>query len=305
MSETFVFNVSNATTADPWSTIKTQEYVHLSKGEVIFGAFVFSLLVVTAVLGNAVVCIILRFRYMRFTRCTSLICGYCCHKSTKPGSVGFMEPTRNEDLWADDLPSSQHECSCGKACPPPQIGQKATGSYLIFTANPVRNQFTAKKNQSSEVRLNRLGSSRLRDEMQPERRPASEQYWVGKVHVRAVPRTDFQRGTSGRNGSITSLFLFNLSLADFLMAVFCIPTYIRDRVDLRLLAFGRTIVQNDELCTRYQRVCQRSNTCAHLVGSFCVSLLSPSPTHVTPLRSRVTYGCMGPGLYHSSPDTYS
>ncbi|KAF8568738.1 hypothetical protein P879_03530 [Paragonimus westermani] len=226
MSETFVLNVSTATTAAPWSTIKQQDYVHLSEGEVIFGAFVFSLLVVTAVLGNAVVCILLRFRYMRCTRYTNLICNYCCEKSTKPGSVGFMETIRNEDLWADDLPSSQHECSCGKACPPPQIGQKAAGSYLIFTANPVRNQFTTKKNQSSEMRLNRLGSSRLGDEVQPERRPTSEQYWVGKVHVRAVPRTDFQRGTSGRNGSITSLFLFNLSLADFLMAVFCIPTYI-------------------------------------------------------------------------------
>ncbi|CAH8571450.1 unnamed protein product [Heterobilharzia americana] len=121
-------------------------------------------------------------------------------KATLLRSFHHNNNNNNIDPWVDECPSSQHECSCGKTC----IVQN-THRYLVFKS-PQKLQ--------KEGAGNYAGSITITNNIGP----------VFSERTKRKSRTNvYSRGSGMRTTSITSLFLFNLSLADILMAVLCIP----------------------------------------------------------------------------------
>lgn len=172
--------------------------------EVIMLAVVNFILVIVAVVGNLIVCVLLRFRYMRIFRC---IKHWCSHRQSHPRFHMYRESSPHE-LWAEEYPSSQHECSCGKTYSPARptlLGNR----YVVFTTArklPV----TIAGNVDDDNGLNVAVTNRH------------------LVHTHQTRIRAFRRypRIAQHNSSITSLFLFNLSLADFLMALLIIPIHV-------------------------------------------------------------------------------
>ncbi|THD28958.1 Neuropeptide Y receptor [Fasciola hepatica] len=161
-------------------------------------------LVVTAVVGNFIVCVLLRFRYMRVFR---YIKHWCSNRDGQQAIQVYRESSPHE-LWADEYPSSQHECSCGKPYSPAQPAVMGN-RYVVFKAGrklPIA--YTGRKDEANVLNptvTHRHSSQKHHTRIRLFRR-----------HPRMGPKSS----------SITSMFLFNLSVADFLMALLIIPIHV-------------------------------------------------------------------------------
>ncbi|CAH8532627.1 unnamed protein product [Schistosoma turkestanicum] len=179
------------------------EFNHLTftKSEVTFLVVIFAAVVILAVVGNTIVCILLRFRYCNifkfFTNTLRCKKKYSLSKS--------INNNNNIDPWVDECPSSQHECSCGKTC----IVQN-THRYVIFKS-------THKQCEPGARGGNYTGSLTVANNISN----LPNEKRINLTTKRKWKADNYLRGM--RTSSITSLFLFNLSLADILMAVLCIP----------------------------------------------------------------------------------
>uniref|UniRef100_A0A095ASJ0 Neuropeptide Y receptor n=1 Tax=Schistosoma haematobium TaxID=6185 RepID=A0A095ASJ0_SCHHA len=178
-----------------------------TKSEVTFLVILFAAVIILAVVGNTIVCILLRFRYCNLLKCFTNTLG-CKKKSTLSKSIHHHHHhnhNNNIDPWVDECPSSQHECSCGKTC----IVQN-THRYVIFKS-------MHKQHEPGTSGGNYAGSITVANNISVlpnEKRTnfTTKHKWKADNYLRGM-----------RTSSITSLFLFNLSLADILMAVLCIP----------------------------------------------------------------------------------
>ncbi|CAH8568638.1 unnamed protein product [Schistosoma mattheei] len=179
-----------------------------TKSEVTFLVILFAAVIILAVVGNTIVCILLRFRYCNLLKCFTNTLG-CKKKSTLSKSIHHHHHNHNHnnniDPWVDECPSSQHECSCGKTC----IVQN-THRYVIFKS-------MHKQHEPGTSGGNYAGSITVANNISVlpnEKRTnfTTKHKWKADNYLRGM-----------RTSSITSLFLFNLSLADILMAVLCIP----------------------------------------------------------------------------------
>nr|CAH8862822.1 unnamed protein product [Trichobilharzia regenti] len=218
-----------------------------TEGEVTFLVIIFVTVIILAVLGNTVVCILLRFRYCTTFKCLRTLLGRnkssTFIRSFNSNNINYNNNNNinivhndnhnNIDPWVEECPSSQHECSCGKTC----IVQN-TPRYVVF-----------KSTQKSEQPQHHHHHQHQQLPHQHQQPPITRNY-AGSLtvttHFPTFPTAD-KRGslvsnygklqanytsssTSSKSGmrstSITSLFLFNLSLADILMAVLCIPVYV-------------------------------------------------------------------------------
>ncbi|KAK4468261.1 hypothetical protein MN116_008415 [Schistosoma mekongi] len=179
----------------------TDEINHLpfSKGEVTFLVVIFAAVVILAVVGNTIVCILLRFRYCNIFKYFTTTLG-CKKKSTLSKSHNH---NANIDPWVDECQSSQHECSCGKTCT-----VQTTHRYVIFKSMHRQHDSSGGNYTGSITLSNNIHAlpSEKRNQL------TTKQKWKADNYLKGM-----------RTSSITSLFLFNLSLADILMAVLCIP----------------------------------------------------------------------------------
>ncbi|TNN06580.1 RYamide receptor [Schistosoma japonicum] len=182
----------------------TDEINHLpfTKGEVTFLVIIFAAVVILAVVGNTIVCILLRFRYCNIFKCFTTTLG-CKKKSSLSKSHNHNNANNNIDPWVDECQSSQHECSCGKTCT-----VQTTHRYVIFKSMH-RQQDSSAGNYTGSITLSN-NIYALPNEKRNQL--TTKQKWKANNYLRGM-----------RTSSITSLFLFNLSLADILMAVLCIP----------------------------------------------------------------------------------
>ncbi|CAH8610814.1 unnamed protein product [Schistosoma rodhaini] len=183
----------------------TTNNLPFTKSEITFLVIIFAIVIILAVVGNTIVCILLRFHYCNIIRFFTNTLG-CKKKSTLSKSFNHHHHHNNNnnqmDPWVDECPSSQHECSCGKPC----IIQN-THRYVIFKS-------IHKPYEQSTSKGNYTGSITLANNIPNDKRTnfTIKHKWKADNYIKGM-----------RTSSITSLFLFNLSLADILMAVLCIP----------------------------------------------------------------------------------
>ncbi|TGZ60854.1 hypothetical protein CRM22_008299 [Opisthorchis felineus] len=237
---------------------------HFELWEIVLFTVLFSLLVIVAVIGNAIVCILLRFRYMR---CARYLKSLCNREARKLIGTGIYREYVTDNLWADECASSQHECSCGK------IGIASTPGRVVIFKN------TESRPGSLEGSTGALtGNITI---VQPSLNSNAQDKSKNRYNELVRALSTKHRNRSGRGVSITSLFLFNLSLADFLMAILCIPPYIVTEIAAFYWPFGEPL-------------------CKIINYSQGVSIFVSSLTHVVisldrfvlvyfPLRPRIRY----------------
>ncbi|OON20796.1 7 transmembrane receptor, partial [Opisthorchis viverrini] len=237
---------------------------HFELWEIVLFTVLFSLLVIVAVIGNAIVCILLRFRYMR---CARYLKSLCNREARKLIGTGIYREYVTDNLWADECASSQHECSCGK------MGIASTPGRVVIFKN------TESRPGSLEGSTGALtGNITI---VQPSLNSNAQDKSKNRYNELVRALSTKHRNRSGRGVSITSLFLFNLSLADFLMAILCIPPYIVTEIAAFYWPFGEPL-------------------CKIINYSQGVSIFVSSLTHVVisldrfvlvyfPLRPRIRY----------------
>ncbi|CAH8861124.1 unnamed protein product [Trichobilharzia szidati] len=209
-----------------------------TEGEVTFLVIIFVTVIVLAVLGNTVVCILLRFRYCSTFKCLRTLLGrskYSTfirsfnsnHNNNNNNNLNIVhnDNPNNIDPWVDECPSSQHECSCGKTC----IVQN-TPRYVVFKSTQKSQQQQQQQHQQHHPPGTRNYAGSLTVTTHFPAFPTADKRGslltnYGKLQANYTTSSSSSKGGM-RSTSITSLFLFNLSLADILMAVLCIPVYV-------------------------------------------------------------------------------
>ncbi|KAG5454628.1 RYamide receptor [Clonorchis sinensis] len=204
--------------------------------EVVLLTILFSLLVFVAAVGNAIVCILLRLRY---TRCARYIKSVYFREAYKMVKRRTHREHLSGTLWDDERPSSHPDCNCK------ELAQNSKQENLHETILQKNSKPMTESRASQPKNGHNQGQH-------------SERHSFGPNHP--VPFVHHRR--TGREPSITSLFLFNLSLADFLMAILCIPPYIVTEIAAFFWPFGETLCK---LINYFQGISVFVNSLTHVV----------------------------------------